>query len=121
MNDPRAPQHSTGTRAPAVFGGRLPPGRLTLEPVIDALLADGLLTPADADRVRALFTRMLPILNVQAVFRWSLTKYVLKKRGLIAETRQRMPGPLLDEMDRADVDAFLLDIDDLLLPQDQLP
>jgi 4-hydroxy-tetrahydrodipicolinate synthase len=75
----------------------------------------------DADRVRALFTRMLPILNVQAVFRWSLTKYVLKKRGLIAETRQRMPGPLLDEMDRADVDAFLMDIDDLLLPQDQLP
>lgn len=75
----------------------------------------------DADRVRALFTRMLPVLNVQAVFRWSLTKYVLKKRGLIAETRQRMPGPRLDEMDQADVDAFLLDIDDLLLAQDQLP
>ena len=75
----------------------------------------------DADRVRTLFTRMLPILNVQAVFRWSLTKYVLKKRGLIAETRQRMPGPLLDEMDQADVDAFLVDIEDLLLPQDQLP
>jgi 4-hydroxy-tetrahydrodipicolinate synthase len=75
----------------------------------------------DADRVRALFTRMLPVLNVQAVFRWSLTKYVLKKRGLIAETRQRMPGPLLDEMDQADVDAFLMDIDDLLLPQHKLP
>jgi 4-hydroxy-tetrahydrodipicolinate synthase len=40
---------------------------------------------------------------------------------LIAETRQRMAGPLLDEMDQADVDAFLADIDDLLLPQDQLP
>jgi 4-hydroxy-tetrahydrodipicolinate synthase len=75
----------------------------------------------DADRVRALFTRMLPVLNVQAVFRWSLTKYVLKKRGLIADTRQRMPGPLLDEMDQADVDAFLLDIEDLLLAQDRLP
>jgi 4-hydroxy-tetrahydrodipicolinate synthase len=75
----------------------------------------------DADRVRALFTRMLPVLNVQAVFRWSLTKYVLKKRGLIADTRQRMPGPLLDAQDMADVDAFLADIGDLLLPQDQLP
>jgi 4-hydroxy-tetrahydrodipicolinate synthase len=75
----------------------------------------------DADRVRALFTRMLPVLNVQAVFRWSLTKYVLKKRGLIADTRQRMPGPLLDALDAADVDAFLGDIGDLLLPQDQLP
>ena len=75
----------------------------------------------DADRVRALFTRMLPVLNVQAVFRWSLTKYVLKKRGLIADTRQRMPGPLLDAQDMADVDAFLADIADLLLPQDRLP
>ena len=75
----------------------------------------------DADRVRALFTRMLPVLNVQAVFRWSLTKYVLKKRGLIADTRQRMPGPLLDALDMADVDAFLADIPDLVLPQDQLP
>jgi 4-hydroxy-tetrahydrodipicolinate synthase len=76
---------------------------------------------SDADRVRALFTRMLPVLNVQAVFRWSLTKYVLKKRGLVADTRQRMPGPLLDALDMADVDAFLADIEDLLLPQDQLP
>lgn len=75
----------------------------------------------DADRVRALFTRMLPVLNVQAVFRWSLTKYVLNKRGLIATTHQRMPGPLLDALDIADVDAFLADIDDLLLPQGQLP
>lgn len=52
MNDPRAPQPSTGTRASAAFGGRLPPGKLTLEPVIDALLADGLLAPADAERAR---------------------------------------------------------------------
>ena len=73
------------------------------------------------DRVRALFTRMLPILNVQAVFRWSLTKYVLRKRGLIAGTHQRTPGPLLDRLDMADVDAFLADIDDLMLPQAQLP
>ena len=75
----------------------------------------------DADLARTLFTRMLPILNVQAVFRWSLTKYVLHRRGLIAGTHQRMPGPLLDQMDRADVDAFLSDIDGLLLPQAQLP
>jgi len=75
----------------------------------------------DAARVRTLFTRMLPILNVQAVFRWSLTKYVLHKRGLIAGTRQRTPGPLLDRLDMADVDAFLADIDDLMLPQAQLP
>ena len=70
--------------------------------------------------MRALFTRMLPILNVQAVFRWSLTKYVLEKRGIIACRKQRTPGPLLDELDMADVDAFLTDIADLLLPREDL-
>ena len=69
----------------------------------------------DAARVREIFTRMLPILNVQAVFRWALTKYVLHKRGIIAHTRQRAAGPSFDDYDRADVDAFLADIDDLLL------
>jgi 4-hydroxy-tetrahydrodipicolinate synthase len=75
----------------------------------------------DHAKVRELFTRMLPVLNVQAVFRWSLTKYVLQKRGLIPCMKQRVPGPLLDALDQADVDAFLTDIDDLLLPANQLP
>ena len=67
--------------------------------------------------VRTLFTRMLPILNVQAVFRWSLTKHVLKRRGLIACDVQRAAGPRLDALDKEDVDAFLLDVRDLLLPE----
>lgn len=73
----------------------------------------------DAAQVRALFTRMLPILNIQAVFRWSLTKHVLKSRGLIRSTRQRAAGPLLDAQDEADVNAFLADLRDLLLPDSQ--
>lgn len=74
----------------------------------------------DAARVRALFTRMLPVLNVQAVFRWSLTKYVLQRRGLVAADGQRAAGPRLDALDKADVDAFLGDIADLLLPDHPL-
>lgn len=70
-----------------------------------------------SDQVRELFTRMLPILNVQAVFRWSLTKYVLHRRGLIQCRLQRAAGPLIDAADAADVDAFLHDIEDLLIPQ----
>jgi 4-hydroxy-tetrahydrodipicolinate synthase len=70
----------------------------------------------DHDRVRRIFTRMLPILNVQAVFRWALTKHVLHRRGLIAHPRQRAAGPALDALDRAEVDAFLADLADLLLP-----
>jgi 4-hydroxy-tetrahydrodipicolinate synthase len=49
-----------------------------------------------------------------------LTKYVLQKRGLIASMAQRMPGPIVDELDRADVDAFLSDLNDLLLPASAL-
>lgn len=75
----------------------------------------------DASAVRHLFTRMLPILNIQAVFRWSLTKYVLQRRGLIGSMRQRMAGPVLDAQDCADVDAFLADLDDLLIAPNQLP
>jgi 4-hydroxy-tetrahydrodipicolinate synthase len=74
-----------------------------------------------SDQVRELFTRMLPILNVQAVFRWSLTKYVLHRRGLIQCRVQRAKGPLLDAADAVDVDTFLHDIDDLLISQKVLP
>lgn len=75
----------------------------------------------DEANVRRLFTRMLPILNIQAVFRWALTKYVLQKRGLLTSTRQRAAGPALDAGDRADIDAFLGDIADLLLPGEAIP
>ena len=74
----------------------------------------------DANAVRDIFTRMLPVLNVQAVFRWSLTKYVLHKRGLLPTEYQRAAGPRLDGMDKADVDSFLTAIDDLLLPESAL-
>ena len=74
----------------------------------------------DAVRARQLFTRMLPILNIQAVFRWALTKYVLHRRGLIANSAQRMAGPRLDAFDQQDVDAFLHDMSDVLLPQAML-
>ncbi len=71
----------------------------------------------DMAQVRALFTRMLPVLNIQAVFRWSLTKHVLVRRGLIRHTGQRAPGPRLDAQDCLEVDAFLGDLSDLLLDQ----
>ena len=76
---------------------------------------------SDGARVRALFTRMLPVLNVQAVFRWALTKHVLQRRGLLACDHQRAAGPRLDAQDRADVDAFLDDLADLLPPLEALP
>ncbi len=74
----------------------------------------------DEAGVRNLFTRMLPILNIQAVFRWSLTKEVLLSRGLIAHAGQRIAGPRLDAEDLADVSAFMGDLADLLLSPQKL-
>ncbi len=72
------------------------------------------------DDARHIFIRMLPVLNIQAVFRWSLTKYVLRHRGLIAHDVQRMNGPRMDELDQADAEAFMREIADLLLPAEDL-
>jgi 4-hydroxy-tetrahydrodipicolinate synthase len=74
----------------------------------------------DHKLAREIFTQMLPVLNIQAVFRWALTKYVLKHRGLIASTKQRIAGPTLDDLDKQDVLAFLSDLESFLLPQDTL-
>jgi 4-hydroxy-tetrahydrodipicolinate synthase len=74
----------------------------------------------DDAKVRQIFARMLPILNIQAVFRWSLTKEVLRSRGLIAYAGQRISGPKLDALDLADVSSFMHDLDDLLLSPETL-
>ncbi len=77
----------------------------------------------DAGRVEAardLFERTLPLLNMQAVFRWRLTKAVLVRRGLIGSAFTRAPGPELDRYDRAELDALLDRLADLL-PLDTTP
>jgi 4-hydroxy-tetrahydrodipicolinate synthase len=68
----------------------------------------------DAAGVRALFDRMLPLLNFQAVFRMAMTKEVLRRRGVIRSTHVRSAGPLLDEGDRRELDALMEGIADLL-------
>ncbi len=69
----------------------------------------------EPDLARRLFSRMLPLLNSQAVFRWALTKEVLHSRGLIEHAHQRIDGPRLDALDRIDMRDFLGDLEDLLL------
>lgn len=63
---------------------------------------------------RDLFERTLPLLSMQAVFRWRLTKAVLVRRGLIESDHTRAPGPKLDRHDDAELDALLARLDDLL-------
>lgn len=70
----------------------------------------------DWTRVRWLFERTLPLLNMQAVYRWRLTKEVLRRRGLIASAFVRAPGPVLDKHDLRELDELLESLADLLTP-----
>jgi 4-hydroxy-tetrahydrodipicolinate synthase len=74
----------------------------------------------DIGGARDLFERTLPLLSMQAVFRWRLTKAVLLRRGLIASDHVRAPGPALDPWDQRELDALLARIADLL-PLDRTP
>lgn len=62
---------------------------------------------------RELFERSLPLLNMQATFRWRLTKELLLRRGLISSTFVRAHGPELDKHDHEELDAILARITDL--------
>jgi 4-hydroxy-tetrahydrodipicolinate synthase len=68
----------------------------------------------DQATVRMLFERTLPLLNMQAVYRWRLTKEVLRRRGLIASAFVRAPGPELDAHDLTELDQLLAALDPLI-------
>lgn len=67
----------------------------------------------DRAGVRAMFNRMLPLLNFQAVFRMAMTKAVLAARGVIRHVHVRAPGPRLDAGDRAELAEMLAEVADL--------
>ncbi|WP_231727419.1 MULTISPECIES: dihydrodipicolinate synthase family protein [unclassified Sphingomonas] len=61
----------------------------------------------DVHQMRDLHERMLPVLMMQAIFRWDLTKEVLRRRGLIRHGHVRAPGPRLDAVDHRELGALL--------------
>ena len=69
----------------------------------------------DEPLLRALFGKVLPLLNMQAVFRMSMTKATLRLRGLIDSEFVRAPAPALDEHDRSELAVMLDAIRDLLV------
>lgn len=66
------------------------------------------------DDARLLYERTLPLLTMQAVFRWRLTKAVLLRRGLIASDFTRAPGPALDAQDQRELGVMLARLKDVL-------
>ena len=69
----------------------------------------------DEPLLRTLFERVLPLLNMQAVFRMSMTKATLRRRGLIRWEFVRAPVPALDARDRAELAVMLDTVRDLLI------
>lgn len=61
----------------------------------------------DVRQARDLFEKTLPLLSMQANFRWHLTKAVLQRRGLIESAHVRAPGPAMDAFDHRELDALL--------------
>ena len=71
----------------------------------------------DVSETYALFERMLPLLNVQRVFRWAMTKQILCWRGIIANHHVRAPGaPMLDETDLLELRTWYERAEQALIP-----
>ncbi len=65
---------------------------------------------------RRVFYNMLPILNMQSVLRCSLTKEVLRRRGLIANNNVRVSGPVMDQKDIEELCAAWANVEDIAGP-----
>jgi len=50
---------------------------------------------------------LLPILMIQAVYRWRLSKEVLRRRGVITSAYTRAAGPEFDETDQRELGTVL--------------
>lgn len=62
---------------------------------------------------RRLYSRSLPLLLFQAIFRVRLTKVVLAARGLMTCTKARAAGPQFDAGDTAECNALIAEAADL--------
>lgn len=68
------------------------------------------------EAARDLYMRTLPLLLIQANLRMAFTKYVLTRRGILTNHICRAPLPAFDAVDRAEIDAWLGRIANVLAP-----
>ncbi len=73
-----------------------------------------LLDAGEEERAREVFNRLLPLLNLEALFGAAMYKEVLKRRGVIAHTTMRgYKSSSLDALDRQELDAVWKDVEGL--------
>jgi len=69
----------------------------------------------DHDQARRLHTQLLPLLNYEAMYSFTIYKEVLLRRGVIASAKTRVPGAGgLDSENHRELDLLLRDIEPLL-------
>lgn len=72
------------------------------------------LDAGEHEKARALFNRLLPLLNMEALFGVAMYKEVLKRRGVIAHTTIRgYKTSSLDRYDLQELDAIWADVSEL--------
>jgi len=64
----------------------------------------------EAKQARNLYRMSLPLLTAQMIYRMELTKYILKKRGIVDALHVRVPLPKLDSQAKQDLDLILQDL-----------
>ena len=74
------------------------------------------LEDGDFVRARQIHNRLMPLLNIEAMYGAAVYKEVLKRRGVIDHATMRGPGLVqLDGFDHLELDAILADISDLFI------
>ncbi len=69
----------------------------------------------DEEEARRLFTQLLPLLNYEAMYSFTVYKEVLLRRGVIASARTRVAGAArLDAENHRELDMLLRDLEPLL-------
>ncbi|MCB0088801.1 MAG: dihydrodipicolinate synthase family protein [Caldilineaceae bacterium] len=71
------------------------------------------LEAGDEPGARQLFNQLLPLINFGRMHGVAVYKEVLKRRGIFTSTRSRYYGKYLDDLDLAELDAILVDVEPL--------
>lgn len=74
----------------------------------------GLLEENDEHGARALFNRLLPLLNFERMHGVAVYKQVFLRRGIFASAASRIPGAYLDRQDLQEFEAIWRDVQPLL-------
>jgi dihydrodipicolinate synthase/N-acetylneuraminate lyase len=72
-----------------------------------------LLRSDDEPGARALFNKLLPLINYERLYGVAVYKEVLYRRGIFATTVARAPGQTLEDDDRIELGAILRDVEPL--------